>query len=220
MKPNLVTQFITILIWLSLVTNCFSQQVSNPEAGQFVGSYYDKFFGAGPVLSMPLSNRGFIDNQSLRGVRFFYREIITDRVSAGFDFSYSAYDDYLPPKVYNNGLNAVYTDIYNSVEQYGLTLSGEYNFKPESKIMPYVGFGAGMSYSTYSIYYNIYSDNEKKWSGLIRPYTGVAYRFSDKSPWAIFTTFSLDHSFAKAPDYDYKGFSAFNMQLGMVFLDW
>jgi len=74
-----------------------AQQVSNPESVQFVGTYYDKYFGAGPIASVPLSNRDFIDNRSLRGARFFYRELINDRVSAGFDLSYLAYDDYLPP---------------------------------------------------------------------------------------------------------------------------
>ncbi|MFZ9504743.1 MAG: hypothetical protein ACO263_09255 [Cyclobacteriaceae bacterium] len=197
-----------------------AQQVSNPESVQFVGTYYDKYFGAGPIASVPLSNRDFIDNRSLRGARFFYRELINDRVSAGFDLSYLAYDDYLPPRVFDDGTTAIFTDLYNAVEQYAVTVSGEYNFRPGQQIMPYAGLGGGASYSTFALYYNIYSDAQNKWSGLIRPYAGVFFRFSDKSTWAAFTTASFDHAFVKAPDYDYNGFSAFNLHVGLVFLDW
>ena len=208
------------LLGFLVVTEVQAQQVSNPESGQFVGAYYDKYFGAGPIVSVPLSNRDFIDNRSLRGARFFYRELINDRVSAGFDLSYVAYDDYLPPKVFDDGTTAIYTDLYNAVEQYGVTVSGEYNFRPGRRIMPYAGLGGGAGYSSFALYYNIYSDRQSKWSGLVRPYAGVFFRFSDKSSWAAFTTVSLDHAFVKAPDYDYKGFSALNLHVGLVFLDW
>lgn len=197
-----------------------AQQIENPESARPLNAYYDKFFGAGPVVSNPLSNRDFIDKVAVRGIRFFYRELINDRVSAGFDFSYVSYSDYIPPRVYNNGLQSVYTDLYNNVDQYAVTVSGEYNFRPEAMVMPYAGLGGGAGYSIFNLYYNIYSDSDRKWSGLIRPYGGAMLRFGSKSSWAFFSTISLDHAFVKVPDYDYNGFSSLNIQAGLVFLDW
>lgn len=205
---------------LFFATTSSGQQVDIPQSTRFTGTYYDKFFGAGPILSVPLSNRDFLDKQTVKGARFFYREVINDRVSAGFDLSYSAYNDYLPPKVYQDGLTAIYTDIYNTLEQYSLTISGEYNFRPEARVMPYAGLGAGAGFTSVALYYNIYNDSGQKWAGVLRPYAGASFRFSDRSPWAAFTTISIDHSFVKLPDYDYNGFSALNIQVGLVFLDW
>ena len=215
---NIFLFTLTISLLYSLETS--AQQVEIPQASRFTGSYYDKFFGGGPVLSFPVSNKDFIDSRSIKGLRFFYREIINDRVSAGFDLSYSAYNDYIPPQVYQSASSAIYTDIYNSLEQYTVTISGEYNFKPESRLMPYAGLGAGAGYTSVALYYNIYNDSERKWSGVVRPYAGATFRFSEKSEWAVFTTLSIDHSFVKLPDYDYNGFSALNLQFGLVFLDW
>lgn len=214
-----------LLFFGSLVTvfsgsNLCAQQIANPESARPVNAYYDKFFGAGPVVSFPLSNRNFIDNTALRGLRFFYRELISERVSGGFDFSYVTYSDYLPPRVYTTGLQSVYTDLYNNVDQYAVTVSGEYNFRPEARLMPFAGLGGGAAYSIFNLYYNIYSDSDRKWSGLIRPYGGAILRFGPKSSWAFFSTISLDHAFVKAPDYDYNGFSSMNIQAGLVFLDW
>jgi len=202
------------------VSDVSAQQIANPESARPVNAYYDKFFGAGPVVSFPLSNKEFIDKVALRGARFFYRELINDRVSAGFDFSYVSYSDYIPPRVYVNGSQSVYTDLYNNVDQYAITVSGEYNFRPEAMLMPYAGFGGGAGYSIFNLYYNIYSDSDRKWSGLIRPYGGAMLRFGSKSSWAFFSTVSFDHAFVKAPDYDYNGFSSLNIQAGLVFLDW
>lgn len=217
---NLTLKFSIIFFAVAIVIESNAQQVEIPQPQQFTGTYYDKFFGAGPLLSIPLSNREFLDNRSVKGARFFYREVINDRVSAGFDLSYSAYNDYIPPQVYNDGNSAIYTDLYNTVEQYAITISGEYNFRPDTRVMPYAGLGAGAGFTNVGLYYNIYSDTGQKWSGLIRPYAGATFRFSERSPWALYTTLSLDHSFVKLPDFDYNGFSALNLQIGLVFLDW
>jgi len=214
--------FIFFVFGISLILSneSIGQQVDTPEFTKLSNPFYDKFFGAGPIASIPLTNRDFIDNRSLKGVRFFYRELINDRVSAGFDFSYVTYNDYLPPKVYDDGTQAIYTDIYNNMDQYAVTVSGEYNFRPEARLMPFAGLGAGAAYSSINLYYNIYSDSERKWSGLIRPYGGAIFRLSSKWSWAAFSTVSLDHALLNLPDYDYKGFSALNLQVGLVFLDW
>lgn len=218
MKKNFIFLGSFLLVILSIEVQ--GQQVGNPEFTNSSFPFYDKFFGGGPIVSTPLSNRDFIDKQSVKGIRFFYRELINNRVSAGFDFSYITYNDYLPPKVYDDGTQAIYTDIYNNLDQYAITVSGEYNFRPDARLMPFVGLGAGAAYSSINLYYNIYSDSDRKWSGLVRPYGGAIFRFSSKSSWAAISTLSFDHAMLKLPDYDYNGFSALNLQVGLVFLDW
>jgi opacity protein-like surface antigen len=182
--------------------------------------YFDKYYGFGPMVSLPLSNRSFIDKTSLRGARFFYREMLNEYVSAGLDLSYAGYNDYTPPAVYTSPGSAVYTDLYSYVDQYAVSVSGEYNFSPYKRFMPYVGFGLGAAHTNIRLYYNIYDDAESKWSVLIRPYAGLMMRFSKRSSWGAFANVLMDYSTLRAPDYDYKGFSSVALQAGIVYLNW
>lgn len=182
--------------------------------------YFDKYYGVAAVGSLPLSNREFINDPSIRGIKLMYRELLNEKLSAGFDFNYSGYKDYTEPRVYPTGNGAVFTDFFGYVDQYSITLSGEYLFAPDKKLIPYLGFGGGASYSSFRLYYNVYQNSERKWSGIIRPYGGAILRFGSKTSWGAFTSLSLDHSFVKAPDFDYKGLASMNLQIGLVYLNW
>ncbi len=182
--------------------------------------YFDKYYGFGPVLSLPLSNRSFIDKTSLKGARFFYREMLNENVSAGLDLGYAGFNDYTPPAVYTSPGSAVYTDLYNYVDHYTVAISGEYIFSPYKRVMPYAGVGLGASYTNIRLYYNIYNDAQTKWGALIRPYAGVMMRFGKRSSWGAFANVLMDYSTLRAPDYDYKGFSSLALQAGIVYLNW
>lgn len=182
--------------------------------------YFDKYYGIGPAVSAPLSNRSYIDNPSTRSARFFYRELINEHVSAGIDVSFAGYNDYIAPAVYQSQNQAIFTDFYNYTDVAALALAGEYLFRPDKKLIPYLGFAAGASYTRLRLYYNIYSNKDTKWSGLVRPYGGAMVRFGDKTSWGAFANASFEHMFLKAPDYDYSGLSSVAFQVGFVYLNW
>jgi hypothetical protein len=182
--------------------------------------YFDKYYGFGPLLSVPLTNRSFIDKVSLRGARFFYREMLSEHVAAGLDLSYAGFNDYIPPAVYTSPGSSVYTDLYNYVDHYSATVSGEYIFSPYKRFMPYAGVGLGASYTNFRLYYNIYEDGASKWGVLVRPYAGIMMRFSKRSSWGAFANLHMDYSTVRAADFDYKGFSTMAFQAGIVYLNW
>ena len=182
--------------------------------------YFDKYYGVGPAVSVPLSNRSYIDNVSTRAGRFFYRELINEHVAAGIDVSFAGYNDYIPPAVYQSQNQAIFTDFYNYTDHAGLALAGEYLFRPDKKLIPYVGLAGGASYTRLRLYYNIYSNKDTKWSGMIRPYGGAMVRFGTKTSWGAFAHASFEHALLNAPDYDYKGLSALAFQIGFVYLNW
>jgi len=182
--------------------------------------YFDKYYGVAGVASLPLSNRSFLGKGTVRGGRFMYREMLNDRVAAGIDLTFGAFDDYTPPRLYETDNSTVYTDFYNHVNQFGISLAGEYLFKPEGKVIPYAGAGLGASYTSVRIYYNVYDNKEAKWSVLMRPYAGAIFRFGTRTSWGAFASAHFDYSTLRMPNYDYRGFAAVSLQAGLVYLNW
>lgn len=185
-----------------------------------IGQYFDKYYGLGISYSTPLSNRSYIDESSIRSYRFTYRELINEHVSAGIDVSYASYNDYIPGQVYQSGNQSVFTDFYPYTTQIGLGLAGEYLFRPDKKLIPFAGLTVGAAYSRLQLYYNIYSNTDNVWSPLLRPYGGAMVRLGTKTSWGFFATAALDHSFLKASEYGYSGFSSLGLQAGFVYLNW
>ena len=184
------------------------------------GQYFDKFYGVGMSFSAPLSNRDYINDASLKSGRFFYRELLNERVSAGLDVTYTQYDDYIPAQTYTSGSQTVFTDFYPYTTQIGVSLAGEYLFRPEGRLIPYAGLAVGADYARLKLYYNIYSNTETKWSPLVRPYGGAILRLGTKTSWGFFACAVYQHSFLKAPDYGYSGLSSVGLQAGLVYLNW
>jgi len=182
--------------------------------------YFDKYYGGGAMLSVPLSNRSFLSNPTTRGGRFFYREMLNDRVSAGFDVTFAGYNDYSPPQVYQSSNSAVYTDFFNYVNQFTVSVAGEYLFRPEGRVIPFAGAGLGATYSSVRIYYNIYDDRETKWAVLLRPHAGALVRFGTRTSWGAFASATFDYTFLKMPNFDYNGFATLALQAGLVYMNW
>jgi len=182
--------------------------------------YFDKYYGGGAMISVPLSNRSFLAKPTVRSGGFFYREMLNDRVSAGFDVSFAGYDDYTPPKLYESANSAVYTDFYNYVNRFTVAVAGDYLFRPEGKVIPFAGAGLGASYTSVRIYYNIYDDRETKWSVSLTPHAGALFRFGTRTSWGAFASAGFDYSFLTMPNFDYKGFGALSLQAGLVYMDW
>ncbi len=188
--------------------------VAWPCSAQFFDKYYSVVFD----VNKPLSNTEFIKNTSTRGAKFIYREFINEKFSVGGEFGLATYNDYVPPAVYTNGNTSIYTDFFGYAYNYSLTLSGEYYFITDKWIMPYAGFGFGAAYNRYTIFYNIYGDEDKKWGALFRPNVGTLMRFGKKTSWGATAGIHLDFSTAKSKDFDYKNFSNLGFQIGLVYM--
>jgi outer membrane protein W len=99
-------------------------------------------------------------------------------------------------------------------------LTGDYYFFEEKKVMPYVGLGAGLGYSSYKMYYNVYADGKNAFGVMLRPQAGVWLKFNERKNWAFNASVHYDYSSAKSAEQGYKNFMNVGLELGLVFLDW
>lgn len=189
-------------------------------AGEVSAQYYDKMFFIGWNANQPLVNSEFAGKFSGRGARLGYRELLNEKFAMGVDLTWSTYDDYIERQTYQLRGGAITTDYVNYANIYGGTLAGEYYFRTEQKIMPYVGLGAGVAYHNYKVYYNVFSTGDNAFGFLVRPQAGCWFKVSERKSWALNTAVHFDFSTAKSPDFGYKNFANFGFQLGIVYLDW
>ncbi|MEP2667970.1 MAG: hypothetical protein ABJH04_03185 [Cyclobacteriaceae bacterium] len=188
--------------------------------GPLHAQYFDKTYSVALDVNVPLSNTDYVDGVSARGFKLGYREMINERVFGGVDFTNSTYTKYIPRQTYDNGTNAITTDLYNYAYSYGLTLSFDYFFKIEQKLMPYAGLGVGASYLSYRQFYNVYSSQDDNWGVLVRPQGGLLYKLKEDARWAFLAGIHYDYSSAKSKDFGLGAFNNMGVQVGIIMLDW
>src|SRR5690349_17939855 len=154
-------------------------------SGTAFSQYFDKVLYVGWVVNTPLANQEFAGNTSVRGARLGYREVINPKLAVGVDLTMATYDQYIPRQTYYSPGTAFTTDFTNIVNSWGATLSGEYLFFEEKRVMPYAGFGVGVAYNNYKIFYNVYSSTDNVFGVLLRPRVGTWLRFTERSPWGL-----------------------------------
>jgi hypothetical protein len=189
-------------------------------ASQASAQYYDKMFFISWNANQPLSNSDFAGKFSSRGARVGYRELLNEKFTFGVDLTWSTYDDYIDRQTYQMPGGAITTDYVNYANVYGATLAGEYYFLTEQRIMPYVGFGAGIGYHNYKAYYNVFSSGDNAFGLLLRPQAGCWFKFSERKSWAVNTAVHFDFSTARSADFGYNNFASAGFQIGLVYLDW
>ena len=184
------------------------------------GQYFDKMYFLNWSVNQPLSNTDFVGNASTRGGRLGYQEMINEKFSGGLDISWATYDDYIERQTYFSNNGAITTDYFKYVESYAATVTFNYFFFTEKKLMPYVGIGLGANYNSYKLYYNVFSSSEGGWGFLSRPQAGAWLRLGKRTPWGLHASTHFDFSTANNEDLGYQNFSNIGFQLGLVYLDW
>jgi hypothetical protein len=183
------------------------------------GQYYSKYFAIAADFNKPIVNKEFINKISQRSIKLVYREFITDRFTVGGELGMATYNDYIAPYVYVNDNTSIYTDIYSYVYNYTIAISGEYFFTTEKIVMPYAGFGLGAAYNQFTMYYNVFQQQDNRWGAMARPHAGAIIRFGKKSNWGVMTDVHLDYATTKSEDTDYdNGFANIGLQVGLVYL--
>jgi hypothetical protein len=181
--------------------------------------YYSKYFAVALDFNKPIVNKEFINNISQKSFKLVYREFISDRFTVGGELGMATYSDYIPPFVYVQDNTSIYTDIYSYVYNYTMALSGEYFFTEDKIVMPYAGFGIGAAYNQFTMYYNVFKQQDNRWGAMVRPHAGAIFKFGKRSNLGIMTDVHLDYSTTKSEDTDYNnGFANVGFQVGLVYL--
>lgn len=194
----------------------FLLTVSVPASAQ----YFDRLFFIGWNANTPLANQDFVGSPTARGLRVGYRELIREQVTIGFDLTMATYDQYIPRQTYYSPGSAFTTDFTHFVNTYGATLSGEYLFFQERRLMPYAGIGVGVAYNNYQVFYNVFGTADDAFGFLARPRVGTWYRFSERSSWGLNVSIHLEYSTAKSEEMGYNYFLNPGFEIGLVNLGW
>jgi opacity protein-like surface antigen len=188
-------------------------------ASQASAQYFDKMFYVGWVVNTPVANLEFAEGATARGARLGYRELIGPKTAIGLDLTMATYDKYIPRQTYYSPGSAFTTDFTHIVNTWGATLSGEYMFREEKRVMPYAGIGVGVAYNNYKVFYNIFSEVDNAFGVLVRPRVGTWVRFNDR-PWGINVSVHMEYSSTKSEQMGYKYFLNPGFEIGLVHLDW
>ncbi len=161
----------------------------------------------------------FVSRTSSRGLRIGFTKFVTENWGWGIEGGYSVFDDYVPRKTYPYPGGAITTDIYNYMYYYTVGLNGQYYYKPTEALVPYVSLMAGVAFTEYALFYNVYSEADNNTSFLLRPEVGVLYRFGKYSGTGVKAALGFDYAMNKNEYFGVDNFSAINFQLGLVFFN-
>jgi opacity protein-like surface antigen len=180
----------------------------------------EKYIYVNLDINTPLSNKGWLDKTSSRGLKFGYRKFITEKFSAGLDLGVANYSQYFPKETFEYPSGALTTDYFNYITSYTVTASGQYYFGGNDIFHPYAGIGLGAMNNQYTQYYNIYTDVDRSWGFLARPEAGVLVRISQRRSIGLMAAIHYDYATNQSDDNNYSNFTGFGVQVGVMFLDW
>jgi hypothetical protein len=173
-------------------------------------------------FNLPLSNTDFIKDGSSAGGKVGYRFQIRDsRFSVGVDGNWATFDEYAPPETFTTPGSAITTDYFKYIYNFGIVVSGQYNYPLGDKqiFIPYGGLGLGANYNVYKLYYNVYEEEESKAGFLVRPEAGMLIRFGEHRSLGALVGVSYDFSTNKSEQYGYDNFTGFGFQLGIILMN-
>lgn len=171
--------------------------------------------------NIPLANKEWLDSSSPHGGVLGLRYFVKDRkIAVGLDVAWTTYDQYEPTQTFWQDNGAVTTDYYKYIYQYAALATGQYFFgSGESEIFfPYVSLGLGASHNRFTLYYNIYEEQEKKWAFAARSEVGAIVKFGKYRSAGAIAAAHMDYSTAKSDNYNYSSFSAVGFKLGIVLM--
>jgi hypothetical protein len=175
-------------------------------------------------VNTPISNTAWIGSTSTRGARIGYRHFIgaSRRFSVGLDVNWAYFQEYKPTETFQTQGGAITTDYFNEIFQLGIAGSAQYYFQvgEAQRIFPYAGLGLGAGRNDYSVYYNIYEDQESQWGFQARPEAGVLVRIGERRRFALSAAIHYDFSTARSQRYNYDSFSTWGFHLGGALLRW
>lgn len=178
---------------------------------------YNTGYSVGWDIHTPLTDGDFSGTgTSLRGLRLGYLYFLGDRVSVGGELGANGFDNYIPRQTYTYPGGAATTDFSNTQLQLTAALNGSYYFKEEGKIIPFATLGAGVGYTIFSRYYNVYSEEDDAAGFFTSPGFGVLLRRADYSSWGIHVKVHADYLAGTSKDFNTDSFLGFGFTLGFV----
>ena len=186
-------------------------------AGSAIAQDFDNIFYVSWNTSKPLSSTNWVDGSSSKGIKVGYRKLISDRFSAGVDFTWNVFDQYSPTTTFESPTGAVTTDYFTYLYSYGLSATGQYYLPVNTKrVMPYVGLGLGVSRNKYALFYNVYTESDDSWGFQASPEVGLLFPFGGKIGAIVGAHY--DFSTATSDYFQVGRYNRLGVNVGLVFM--
>lgn len=191
----------------------FSLQIS-------FGQDFEGYYSVSLDFNKPLANTGWVNSTSVLGIKAGYHRLLNKKFSLGGEINWGTYSQHHPTETFEYPTGALTTDYFNYVYAYGLVASGRYYTSYDRLFNPYAGLGIGGAYNKYTMYYNVYTEQDKAFGLLLRPEAGMLIRFSKSRAVSGLVGLHYDYSTAKSRENGYGSFSNVGLNVGIVILDW
>ncbi len=160
--------------------------------------------------------KDYIGKTSFRGVNLDFQKMVQDNIGVGLSVGWNVF--------YQDMGNATYTidNISLTGKQYRYSnhipvlMSSTFQLKPGDSMNPYVGLGAGVTYSLRNTDMNLYTLEQDAWNFTVQPAVGVLIEASDVTRVNISARYN--HGF-KAGNELKNAQSYFSLNLGFTFGD-
>ncbi len=170
-------------------------------------------------VGIPLGEMSnYISKTSWRGFSVNGNTYITDKITLGGTFQWSAFNEKYPRDTYELPDGAVTSTVWAKMYVMPLLVNARYNFKPEGTFRPYVGLGTGAYYIEQETQVGLYVDAPKNWRYGLTPELGLYYPIG-MSDLALHARVAYNHVFYNVdPVGSSLGF--LDISIGLAFFSW
>jgi opacity protein-like surface antigen len=164
------------------------------------------------TINFPLGNtHDYIEKTSFRGFSLDYRYLISGNIALGIGTGWYTFYEKKEYDTYTSKDNAlsISGQQYRYINSMPILAVGNYYFKPEEKLSPFVGLGIGTFYNVVTTDLGQYSFETRAWQFCLAPEAGVRIKFEVVSG---FLSLRYNNNF-ESTDLDGQSFLSLNIGL-------
>lgn len=147
--------------------------MSNIKAQSFADLSYSIGFPSGDFSD-------YICDTSFRGFSFGFGGYVKPNISLAINLGWNVFYQEKGYDTYTNGTASLTGKQYRTNNSVPMMGNINYHFKPNEKINPYVGLGAGVVYNRLNTDMYVYTVEEDAWNFALQPEIGVAYKLNSE----------------------------------------
>lgn len=185
-----------------LILGCLSISISYSQSQKHVYSL---------EYSVGLGN-DFIDNVSFRGLAFEYRNMVKPNIGVGVGIGYNFFYEEKDYNTYTYGNESLSGIQFRYLHNIPMMVAGDYYFKPNTKINPFVGVGIGGNYVAKRTEMGVFLIEDEAFQFAFRPEAGAIFEVGPDAKISFTAKYIIG---TDADDIDAVNYLALN--IGYVF---
>ncbi len=131
-------------------------------------------------VGFPTGNlKEFIGKTSFRGINFDYQKMVQDNIGVGVSVGWNVFYQEMGNGTYTVDNVSLSGKQWRYSNHIPIMMSSTFQLKPGDSMNPYVGLGAGVTYTLRNTDMNLYTIEQDAWNFTLQPALGVLIEASD-----------------------------------------